>query len=342
MVQTPLCELLGIAFPIIQAPLGPWSSVGLVAAVSNAGGLGSLGTALRTASEISAQIAALRQLTTRPFAVNHTLRPFNEEVFAATLQARPPIISFALGDPAELVQRAHDAGILFLQQVTTVQQARQAAERGVDVISAQGSEAGGFGGTVSTFALVPQVVDAVSPIPVVASGGIADGRGLAAALLLGAQGISIGTRFVASREATVDERWKQAIVAAESEEAIKVSFANDLIPPSPGGYDALPRALRTPFIEEWQRRPDDFAREVARLRLDILAAIQQGRGQDELPFTGQTAGLIHDVLPADTLVRRIVAEAEEALERATSRFRVNRSGGVSVAEGAEHATHTVD
>jgi enoyl-[acyl-carrier protein] reductase II len=342
MVQTPLCELLGIAFPIIQAPLGPWSSIGLVAAVSNAGGLGSLGTALRSAEEISAQIAQLRQLTNRPFAVNHTLRPFNEAAYAATLQMRPPIISFALGDPGDLVQRAHDAGILFLQQVTAVWQARQAAERGVDVISAQGSEAGGFGGTVSTLTLVPQVVDAVSPIPVVASGGIADGRGLAAALLLGAQGISMGTRFLASVEATVDERWKQAIVAAASEEAVKVPFANDLIPPSPGGYDALPRALCTPFIEAWQRHPDAFAREIERLRREVLAAIQQGRGYEELPFTGQTAGLIHDILPAGVMVQRIVAEAEAALARATSHFQTSKNGGASVAEGAEHVTHAFD
>jgi enoyl-[acyl-carrier protein] reductase II len=196
MLHTPLCDLLGIEYPIIQASLGPWTSVELVAAVSNAGGLGSLGTALRSAEEIKKQIARTRELTERPFVVNHTLRPLNEEAFAVTLEARPPIISFALGDPGNLVKRAHDVGILFIQQVSTVQQAREAAERGVDVIIAQGGEAGGFGGTVGAITLIPQVVDAVSPLPVVAAGGIADGRGLAAALLLGAHlslksGISI-------------------------------------------------------------------------------------------------------------------------------------------------------
>ena len=145
-----------------------------------------------------------------------------------------------------------------MQQVHTVGQAYRVAERGVDAIVAQGSEAGGFGGTVGAMALIPQVVDAVSPIPVVAAGGIADGRGLAAALLLGAKGVNIGTRFLASTEATVPDDWKQKILAADSEDAIKVEFADHVFPrPSrEGGYGTLPRVLRTPFVEEWNRRGD--------------------------------------------------------------------------------------
>ena len=153
----------------------------------------------------------------------------NEEAFALTLDAKPSCISFALADPGTLVQRAHDAGILVLHQVTTVQQARQAAEHGVDVIIAQGSEAGGFGGTVAGLALIPQVVDAVRPIPVIAAGGIADGRGLAAALVLGAQGINMGTRFLAAREASISAGWQQAILVAASEEAVKVEGWTDLM-----------------------------------------------------------------------------------------------------------------
>ncbi len=320
MLRTSLCELLGIEHPVIQASIGPWSSADLVAAVSNAGALGSVGTSLQTAEDVGEQLSQVRRLTDRPFAVNHTARPLNEEAFALTLEARPKIVSFALGDPGELVGRARDAGVLFMQQVHTVRQARRAAERGVDVIIAQGAEAGGFGGTVSTLSLVPQVVDAVSPVPVVAAGGIADGRGLAAALVLGAQGVNIGTRFLASMEAGIDEEWKRRILAAESEDAVKVEFADHVFPPPSieGGYGTRPRVLRTPFVEEWNRRQDEAAQEEERLGGELISALQDGRGHELVPFTGQTAGMIHEVLAVDEIVRGLVAEAEDALSTESS------------------------
>lgn len=320
MLRTHLCEQLGIEHPVIQASIGPWSSAELVAAVSNAGALGSVGTSLQTAEDLQEQLTRVSRLTDRPFAVNHTARPLNEEAFALTLEARPKIVSFALGDPGELVERAHDAGVLFMQQVHTVQQAHRAAEKGVDVIIAQGSEAGGFGGTVSTLSLVPQVVDAVSPIPVVAAGGVADGRGLAAALVLGAQGVNIGTRFLASAEAGIADEWKQRILAASSEDAVKVEFANHVFPaPSiEGGYGTLPRVLRTPFVEEWNQRQDEAGQEAQRLGGELKTAMRDGRGHELIPFTGQTAGMIREVLPAGEIVRKLVAEAEETLRTATS------------------------
>src|SRR5262249_40930980 len=197
--------------------------------------LGSIGSALWSAEKLKSEILRTRALTDCPFAVNHTLRPLNEEAFAATIAAQPRAISLALGYSADLIKRTHDAGGLFRHQVHTVEQARQAVEGGVDVIIAQGTEAGGFGGAVSTLALVPQVVDAVAPTPVIAAGGIADGRGLAAALTLGAQGINIGTRFIASVEATISEDWKRRIVAASSEDAVKVLFADAIFPPPSAG-----------------------------------------------------------------------------------------------------------
>ncbi len=318
MLHTQLCDLFNITHPIIQASLGPWSSVDLAAAVSNAGGLGSLGTAMLSAGKLKRDLARMRDLTDLPFVINHTARPFDEELFALTLAARPPIISYALGDPGELVARAHAAGILFMQQVHSVRQAVQAAERGVDVIIAQGSEAGGFGGVVGTMALAPQVVDAVSPLPVVVAGGIADGRGLAAALLLGAQGVNIGTRFLASTEAAIGDDWKLAILTAQSEEAIKVEFADEVFPPAGRrGYATLPRVLRTSFVEQWNGRRDTVQRESERISRELLGAVREGRGHELVPFTGQTAGLIHDVAPADEIVHRIVAEAEEALRQAS-------------------------
>jgi hypothetical protein len=166
--------------------------------VSNQGGLGSIGSLFRTTTAIKRDIDVVRTLTKRHYAVNHVPQLLDVEAFRYTLAARPAVVSFALGDPGDLVQQAHDVGARVMLQVTTVGQAIEAAQHGVDVVIAQGGEAGGYGGTVSTMVLVPQVVDAVSPIPVVAAGGIFDGRGIAAALMLGSAGVNLGTRFLAS------------------------------------------------------------------------------------------------------------------------------------------------
>jgi nitronate monooxygenase/enoyl-[acyl-carrier protein] reductase II len=313
MLRTPLCDRLGIAVPILQAPIGPWAVPELAAAAANAGALGSIVAMNRPADALKDDIARLRQLTDRPFAVNHVLRVFAEDAFAATLAARPPVVWTALGDPGDLVDRAHDADALHVHQVHTVAQAVQAAERGVDVIVAQGGEAGGFGGTVGTMALVPQVVDAVAPLPVVAAGGIADGRGLAAALVLGAQGVNVGTRFVACRESPAHEDWKRRIVAATSEDAVRAEFFNDISPVPAGAYETLPRVLRTPFVEEWNRRRADARLQAQQLNEEVMAAMMAGRVHEVLPFTGQSAGLVHEVLPAAEVVRTLVADAEAAL-----------------------------
>src|SRR3990170_2042722 len=214
VLRTPLCDLLDIDHPIIQAGMGIVPSAALVAAVSNAGALGTFSTFMRPIDDTRRQLAMIRNLTARPFAVNHVVQAVDEETFALGLSARPKLVSMALADPGDFVRRAHDAGALFMQQVTTVAQAIQAAERGVDIIVAQGGEAGGYGGSVATLVLVPQVVDAVRPIPVVAAGGIFDGRGLAAALVLGAEGVNVGTRFLASEEAAVSDGYKHALLAA--------------------------------------------------------------------------------------------------------------------------------
>jgi nitronate monooxygenase/enoyl-[acyl-carrier protein] reductase II len=313
-MRTALCELIGIDVPIVQAPLGPWNTVKLAAAVSNAGALGSLATNLRSAETVREEMRRLRAATDRPFAVNHTLRPLDEDAFDATLEGPPAVVSFALGFRSDLVERAHAAGALFMQQVHTVAQATEAAEGGVDVVVAQGAEAGGFGGFVSTMALVPQVVDAVSPVPVVAAGGIADGRGLAAALTLGAEGVNVGTRFLAAAESGAPDAFRQAIVGARSEESVKVDFADAVFPPAgEGGYGTRPRVLETPFVEEWNRRLAEVATEAPQLRDELMRGLQEGRAHEYVPFSGQTAGLIRDVLPAAEIVRRIVEGAEAAL-----------------------------
>ncbi len=314
-MRNSLCKLLNIELPIIQAGMGIFTSAELVAAVSNAGGLGSLGTGFRTAEGLRQELHHIRELTDRPFAVNYVLMNVDEEIIKVILESKPPVISFALGDPGDLIKRAHDAGSLVMHQVNTVQQAKEAAANGVDIIVAQGSEAGGFSGTVTTMVLVPQVVAAVTPIPVVAAGGIADGIGLAAAIVLGAQGVNIGTRFLASKEAPISEKWKQAILSSESEDAIKVEFWNDIFPANPKAYNVTSRAIRTPFIEEWQTQRDAAKEKAEDLRGAISTAMKQNRMEEFVPWAGQTVGLIDEILPAAEIVRKIASQSEEVLRK---------------------------
>jgi enoyl-[acyl-carrier protein] reductase II len=319
MLRTPVCDLLGIEVPIVQAAIWPATAPELVAAVSEAGGLGSIGAVFESAESLRMQIARVRELTSRPFAVNHVVPLLDEAAFWATLEAQPAVVSFALGNPGDLVERAHGAGAKVVHQVHTVGQAREASKLGVNVIIAQGSEAGGQGMAlgVGEMALLPQVADAVDPIPVLAAGGVADGRGLAAALVLGAQGANVGTRFLASEEASADEGWKSTILRAESEEVVRFEAWEGIFPPAGGtAYPTVPRVLRTPFVEEWSGRTEEARKEAERLREEVLSAIRARTTHELLPFTGQTAGMVHDISPAGEIVARMVAEAERALARA--------------------------
>jgi enoyl-[acyl-carrier protein] reductase II len=319
MLRTPVCDLLSVEVPIMQAAIWPATAPKLVAAVSEAGGLGSIGAVFESAESVQEQIASVREITPRPFAVNHVVPLLDDAAFQATLEADPEVISFALGDPGKLVERAHDAGAKVIHQVHTVGQARKAAELGVDVIIAQGSEAGGQGMAlgVGAMALLPQVADAVDPIPVLAAGGVADGRGLAAALVLGAQGANVGTRFLASEEASADEGWKRMMLQAESEDVVRFDAWEVIFPPAGGGaYATVPRVLRTPFVEQWLGRTQEARREAGELRDEVLSAIRGHTTHELLPFSGQTAGLVHEILPATEIVEKMVSEAELALTRA--------------------------
>lgn len=314
MLRTPLCDLLGITVPIVLAPFGPWDEVDLAAAVCESGALGSLGTAIRSPAELREQWARLRSLTGKPFAVNHTGRPFNEEAFAATLDARPAAISFHMGVPADLIARAHDRGIAWIQTVGDPRAAEVALAAGADVLVAQGGEAGGNSGWISSLVLIPAVVDAAGDVPVVAAGGIADGRGLAAALVLGAQGASLGTRFLATTEMRVSAAWKQRIIEAEALDAVKVPSAERVMPPfnlPQLGPPFAPRALRTPLIEQLGNDPGTVDPAVA--GPELVAAVKAGGGEEHLPFAGQSVELIHEVLPAREVIGRLLDEAGAAL-----------------------------
>ncbi len=322
MIQTPVCDLLGLDAPIVCAPFGPWNEVELAAAVCRAGALGSLGTAVRPVPDLQAQWRRLRELTDRPFAVNHTLRPLDEDAFAATLDLGPAAISFHMGVPADLIARAQDRGILWIQQVTDAAQAAAALEAGADVLVAQGGEAGGHCGTIATLVVVPQVVALAGDVPVLAAGGIAGGAGLAAALALGAQGVVMGTRFLASAEMAISAGWKQRIVDAGAEEAVKTENLDRVFPPysRPGGPLLEPRSLRTPLLDRLAADPGSV--DPATVVPEVVAALLAGGGDEYVPFSGQSVGLIDSVEPAAAIIERTVAEAEALLARAGAFVRV--------------------
>jgi enoyl-[acyl-carrier protein] reductase II len=320
MLRTRFCELFDIEVPLLQAAIWPATAPELVAAVCEAGALGSIGAIFGSADHVRRQIDQVRELTDRPFVVNHVVPALDDEAFEATLETTPAGVSFALGDPGGLVERAHAAGAKVIHQIHTVTQAREAAERDVDVVIAQGSEAGGQGmaAGVGAMALVPQVADAVAPTPVLAAGGIADGRGLAAALVLGAGGANVGTRFLASQEAGVDQLWKERVLEIDSEEAVRFEAWGAIMPARAGGYDVVPRVIRTDFVSEWEGRQEEAGDQADRLRREIMDSIQQGRPHELTPFAGQSAGLVQEVLPAAEIVRGMAREAEQALERAAA------------------------
>lgn len=216
MIHTAICTLLDITHPIVLGGMGTGTSVPLVAAVSQAGGFGTLGAANLTAAQVREQVAAIRMATDKPFGLNFLLFRVDEESFSAAIQARPSVIAFAWARPNQdlrpYMQRVHDAGLKAMYMAGEVPEAVRAAEAGADVIVAQGTEGGGHVGWMATMAVVPMIVSVVAPRPVLAAGGIADGRGLAAALALGAAGVLLGTRFLATAEAPIHANFKQAIV----------------------------------------------------------------------------------------------------------------------------------
>jgi nitronate monooxygenase len=290
VLRTGLCDLLGIEVPIVQAPMT--ARVELALAVAAAGGLGQVKIGRREPDTIASTMARVASL---PVGVNFVVGRDSEEHLALALAAGVRIVSFFWGEPAPRpIRRVHDAGGTVLWTVGSAEEARRAEAAGVDVVVAQGVEAGGHvWGTVSTLVLVPAVVDAVA-VPVIAAGGIADGRGLAAALTLGAQAAWLGTRFVASDEGP--HLYKQRIVeAAETDTAHSTIFVD-------GWPDAPHRTLVNDAVRAGAPRSVDPPRSPDELETAAL-------------YAGQAAALVHDVAPAGELVRRIAAEARLALAR---------------------------
>jgi NAD(P)H-dependent flavin oxidoreductase YrpB (nitropropane dioxygenase family) len=317
-MKTRVCDLLGIEHPVVLGGMGTGTSPELVAAVSNAGGLGVQGCAGRTPDQIAALAAAIRAAAPeRPFGLNLLLFLASEPAVAAVLAAQPAVVSTAWPTPADdlapLFARARAQGARVMHMAATVAEAVRAAEAGAEVIVAQGSEGGGHVGLMSTMVLVPMVVRAVAPLPVLAAGGVADGAGLAAALMLGAEGVLLGTRFLATPEAPLPQGYKEAICRSDGHDTLLTELPDVLSGQVWPG--AFARVLRTPFIQEWLGREG----EVRQRRAELQARVQQARSTGNVAegalLIGQDAGLIERIEPAGSLVGRIVADAEALLQK---------------------------
>ncbi len=355
MLRTRLCDLLGIQYPIVQAGMGfGITTPELVAAVSNAGGLGILGAHMMKPEQLRANLRAIKQRTDRPFGVNFIIappEPGSQDVATAqhhldrlrkeldlppgprdlaippstvpdllsiVFDERTPVLSFGLGDPSPYVAAAHERGMRVMTMVATVEEAKRAAGAGTDIIAAQGAEAGGHRSNfaigerreppaLGTLALVPQVVDAVA-VPVLAAGGIMDGRGLAAALALGADGVLMGTRFLTARESGVFPAYQQALLRAKAEDTV-VSAA-------PTGRPA--RSVRNRLTEELA--PAVFAPLPYPLQamaaIDIYAAAAARGRADLFPlWAGQGVGLLTEGQGAGEIVAETAREAAACIRR---------------------------
>lgn len=306
MIRTPLCEMLGIKHPIIQGGMAWAATAELAAAVSNAGGLGIVGAGDSPPEVIRRELRRVRALTDRPFGANVPLFTAGaEEALQVFIDEGVSVVTVGGGNAGPYLGPLQRAGIQVIPVVASVALARRVARQGVDALIAEGMESGGHIGDVATLPLVPQVVDAVD-IPVIAAGGIADGRGLAAALALGAVGVQMGTRFICTTECPAHERYKQKIVRAHDRATIVTG----------GAFGHPVRSIRGPFVrhlaelEQKGCSEEDFMEYGAGT---LRRAIVDGDVNQGSVMAGQSAGLVDDVVPVADLIQRIVADAQEII-----------------------------
>jgi len=310
-IQNRLTRVLEIEHPVLLAPMDLVSGGRLAAAVSHAGGLGLLGGGYGDDGWIEQEWARADNARIGCGFITWSLakRP---GVLDGVLAHAPAAVMLSFGDPRPFAPAIHAAGARLICQVQTVAQAREAAEAGADVIVAQGTEAGGHGQSEPLFTLLPQVVDACPDIPVAAAGGIADGRGLAAAMMFGAEGVLLGTRFYASQEAAGHPEAKRRIVAAEGGQTVR-SIVFDLSRRNRWPDPYTGRLLRNAHLDRWLGRETELEAQADEVGRDYAAA--RGRGDFDVAgvIAGEACALIHDIPPARAIVERIVAQAESLL-----------------------------
>ena len=332
MLHTSICEYFRIKFPIVLAGMGGVSMHKLVAAISNAGGLGVLGAATLSPKELREEIRKTRELTSQPFAVD-LLAPIPDMMrphMPVLIEEKIEIFVAGLAVPVEFVKTMHDHGMKVVVMCGKVHHAEKAVAGGADVVVAQGSDAGGHTGEIGTFSLVPQVLDAVK-VPVLAAGGIADGRGIAAALALGAAGVVVGTRFIATEESQATAEYRDAILQARDDTTMRTRC-----------YTGKPaRCIRTPYAVQWERDPSKIQpfpqQAIVSSRngaMDYMGT--QGIGTDPAKTfmpAGLGSGLIHQIKPAHQVMGDLIRETEEAIMKLGRTV----SSAASVAANSEFA-----
>lgn len=305
-MKTRVTELLGIKYPIIQGGMAWVAEQHLAAAVSEAGGLGLIGGANAPGEAVRDMIRKCRELTDKPFGVNVMLMsPYADEVAKVVVEEGVRVVTTGAGNPAKYMDAWKAAGIRVIPVVASVAHAKLMQKAGADAVVAEGTESGGHIGEATTMTLVPQVADAVS-IPVIAAGGIADGRGMAAALMLGAEGVQIGTRFVASTEAQVSEAYKERIVSAKDIDSAVTGRSH--------GHPV--RCLRNQMTREYVKLEAEGKsfEELEHLTLGALRrAVQEGDVQHGTVMAGQIAGMIHEIRSCREIILEICGDCEKLL-----------------------------
>lgn len=313
-LHTAFTEFFSLQHPIALAPMGGASGGALAAAVSNGGGLGLVGGGRQDPGWLDHELEIVAQGTDKPWGVGFQSWATDVVTVEHALTYHPRAVMLSFGDSRPFVEPIRGAGVALIVQVTDLEEARKAVDVGADVIVAQGTEAGGHGGRRSTLPFVPVVVDLAAPTPVLAAGGIADGRGVAAALALGAAGALLGTRFLVALEALVAPSVTKAIIEGGGEDTER-SRVSDIARGSawPSRYAA--RTLRNPFFDRWRGREDELAADPA-ARQAYQEAIARGDLAPEPVWASEAIDLITELSPAADLVGALAAQAEEALGRA--------------------------
>ncbi|MBI5115219.1 nitronate monooxygenase [Candidatus Poribacteria bacterium] len=313
MIRTKICEMLGIEHPVLLAGMGGVSFSALTAAVSKAGGMGVIGAASMEPDYLRQEIKTIKSITDKPFGVD-LLMPLPDMIEAqmeVIYDEKIPVFVSGLGIPSEFIKEGHKRGMKMLCMIGKVAHALRAKEAGADVVVAQGTEAGGHTGKIGTLALVPQVVDATG-LPVIAAGGIGDGRGLAAALSLGACGVIMGTRFIATPEARATDTYRNALLKARDEDTfVTRCYTGKTL-----------RAISNEYILDWETRPQDlkkFPQQImVSMEAGVVSFVTDGEIHDatrQCMPAGQVTGMIHEIKPAAQIVKETVAEAERILKQ---------------------------